>query len=338
MKITFQSFILILLVAFFNSCEKDDIIDRNYPRINTLEVNDIDGDGAVFNAEIIYNGSDPITEYGFIWDLHKPLLGSSERVSMKGNPTSHNFNAKIRSTLKLHESYNVRAYIKTKDFTVLGNIINFESQGSSGAEIHSFSPRAAFFNDTISIRGKYFSYVKSRNRVFFGNQRAKIVSASDTLLKVLAPVNPVSKQVGIRVIVARNTTISVKYFTYFIPKMLNFFPKEGAHGDIITIKGENLGDKMEVYEVKFGGWSAEIVSVNNNEIKVKVPDELFYNQVKIQVDTEWSHFFFDATFKLLTPESTSLWLEGISNAMSWNNRPSGDMAFDNKTYMFDGVI
>jgi hypothetical protein len=53
--------------------------------------------------------------------------------------------------------------------------------------ISDFYPKKANAGDTLTIKGNYFSLLTSKNYVYFGPVKAKIVSASINLLKVIVP-------------------------------------------------------------------------------------------------------------------------------------------------------
>ena len=65
---TFRSSLLSAVIAcmsaltfFLGGCEEDERVPRDYPRVRTLEVTNITGEGALFSAEVYDAGNVEIT-------------------------------------------------------------------------------------------------------------------------------------------------------------------------------------------------------------------------------------------------------------------------------------
>ena len=80
-KITTLSLLLFVLLAY--SCVKEKITPRDYPRVHTLEVTNINESGATFNADIFYNEGHTIVDHGFIWNIVKSTsMSGSNMISL----------------------------------------------------------------------------------------------------------------------------------------------------------------------------------------------------------------------------------------------------------------
>jgi hypothetical protein len=93
----------------------------------------------------------------------------------------------VTSTLASGVVYNVKAFVVVDGITVYGKSVQFTSQGSSGPAQLDFSPKTAWVYDTVLITGKGFSVTDEGNVVKFGELKAKVIQASENLLKVTVP-------------------------------------------------------------------------------------------------------------------------------------------------------
>ncbi|TCO08408.1 hypothetical protein [Natronoflexus pectinivorans] len=141
-------FVLILCVT----CQKEIIESQDYPRIRTLKVSRITADGATFNAEILSKGTNPIIEYGFLWDIEPNLdYHSSEKVSFYDPIGKGSFSYRSEPSLTKDQEYFVQSFAITDDFIVYGNTVQFVSSGSMSPEIKAFYPGIAsyaYFGDS----------------------------------------------------------------------------------------------------------------------------------------------------------------------------------------------
>ncbi len=175
------SLALLLLVA---GCE-DEPVQRDYPRVKTHEITGITSEGAIFEAEVTETGNGVISEHGFVWALSNPGLESDNKVFLGPLGGAGQFTAEIRSTLSEGITYRVTAFVRSGDYTVYGNTVEFKSLGSLGPVITGFSPGRALCGDTIRITGRNFSWVKAFNIVRFNAVTAAICEpVTDTVLLV----------------------------------------------------------------------------------------------------------------------------------------------------------
>jgi hypothetical protein len=99
-KLTFFLFIILI------SCQKDEEVIREFPRLLTLEVSDINSEGAVFSGELISMGSSPIIEYGFVWGPYEdPTIKYSEIISSNNPPSENYYSMNVEHALKQGETY-----------------------------------------------------------------------------------------------------------------------------------------------------------------------------------------------------------------------------------------
>lgn len=129
----------------------------------------------------------------------------------------------------------------------------------------------------ITITGTNFGDYKEAAHIYFNGALIKstdIISYSNNQIVVKVPANASSGPIKIQV---WNHEVTVDGFT-FIPGAVisSLSPSSGIGGDIVTISGKNFGTDPSKITVLFGGTpsplSAEIVSVADDKITVKVPN------------------------------------------------------------------
>ncbi|GFH86338.1 MULTISPECIES: IPT/TIG domain-containing protein [Bacteroidaceae] len=85
----------------------------------------------------------------------------------------------------------------------------------------------------------------------------------------------------------RNVKVDVIQSGIILPiRLTGFEPQNGGKGDIVTLKGENLGDIAANLRVFFGTTVAEILSASDTELQVKVPKITNSETCKISVELD----------------------------------------------------
>ena len=302
MKSTLKIALIAISIITFQNCNNKEVVTREFPRLNTLEVTNISGNGALFNAEILYRSDFEILSYGFTWSVSEgPNLLRSDRVIFSDNLSANHFSAEISTTLKEDLVYHVKPFIQTSDYTVYGQEVTFTSLGSNAPQILSFTPLTATWGDTLLITGKNFSYRTGMNEVYLGDIKANVFQTSDTLLAVKIPSVLNTSEVSIRVSVYGNSSISENLFSYLIPRIDEITPLRGTFKDTITINGANFSRFFEQNVVLIAGRETEIVSLKTNQIRVLIPGELTSAENSIQVFSVGYTLNYDLSFKLNAP-------------------------------------
>jgi N-acetylneuraminic acid mutarotase len=303
----FYRFLWVLsLVIFTTACDKEEITQRDYPRLTTLEVTEIEGKGVRFHAQIKYRGEFEILKYGFVWSTSEaPELNNSEKVIFAQNIEANEFFAEISTTLEEGVLYYVRSFIVTEDYTVYGKEVEFVSLGSNGPNVVSFSPLSASWGDTIKVSGNGFSFVAKNNIVRLGEVDARLVEATDSLLYIIVPPVENLNSVTLSVSIHGNISYAEKKFTYLIPSLNKIYPLTGIFNDTITINGSDFCSLEKYNFVQFDGNEAEIVSVSKTHIKVLVPPKLNVKEGLIRVVSGGDTLSFKDQFQLLPPLITS---------------------------------
>ena len=122
------------LLGSLIGCDKEDVKSRDYPRLRTLPATNFTINGAQLNAKIFQKGDYEIISYGFAWGTHmNPTIENADGVVYSQNISSNKFSAEINSILAYYSNYGeknyiiyqVRAFIKTANYTVYGTEIEF---------------------------------------------------------------------------------------------------------------------------------------------------------------------------------------------------------------------
>ncbi|WP_456462107.1 IPT/TIG domain-containing protein [Reichenbachiella sp.] len=283
MKVLIRNISFIFLLAFLIKCEENEVTSREYPRLSTLAVTEINEEGAKFNAKFILRGDFEVIRYGFVWGNEvNPTLESNNRMIISENTQSDNFSAAVKTTLVPETSYFVRAFVETNDYVVYGENVSFESLGSGAPDISGLHPLSLFYNDTLVINGQGFSYLADENEVKLGELVVDVQSYTDTLLKVVVPESITSTDFTVKVSVKGNINEFPDTVSITLPLISNISPTSAYYGDEIEISGKYFNKISEFNTVLFNYSEATIVSATNDKIRVTVPEGI-RNPIEITV-------------------------------------------------------
>lgn len=203
--------------------------------------------------------------------------------------------------------------------------------------LSSFSPAAGRPGYQITINGSNFGDVKKAVTVYFNGVAAtqdEIISVSDKQIVVTVPKTASSGKITVKV--WQFTKEVPGDFTY-IPRgeIINISPEFGLEGSLVTILGKNFGSVTSDIKVTFGGVNAEVISVSDTKIEVKVPLGGVTGSIKVYVGLqEIEGIYFLVGEEKLTGSV-------IGTPGSWNNNPATTVAaaFDgNITTFVDGAV
>ncbi len=177
---------IISAITLLSACQKMDN-PYDFPLLDTHEVKDISNTGALFSADFLKADDFEVIEYGFVWAESMEPTKEDSYVKILGEPADNQFNIFVDFDLTKNKNYRVRSYAKTFKNTVYGPSTDFLSLGCLPPQISGFAPETCDIGDQFTISGIRFSNVVLNNTVTIGNKVCKVVEASDTLLKVVAP-------------------------------------------------------------------------------------------------------------------------------------------------------
>ena len=274
------------------SCSKE---EYEYPVVYTGEEFDMTEERIILNAHFTRMGNEEIIDYGFQinrWDHWTRIKNSSPFISLKSIPIEDlSFSLTLYSGMVPNRSYDLRAYASTTKGTSYGNTIRVHNIVDNPVQLNYFEPSMAHQGDTLSLFGSFFnpyiSYDSFRHKgdeniVRFNNKKAKVVFASDGLLKVIVPVNLTETLSTISVEVRHTTSSFNDQFSLPQFRITDFEPKEGVMNQEVTLYcNTDLSGLTPV--VRVGNKKAIITSQNNNQIKILIPGTLTHGHYSISL-------------------------------------------------------
>ena len=132
MAIKKNSFILIVFITIFYSCNKDDLIWdlKKFATISTISATNISNTSVTINGEVKYDGGSTVIQRGVCWSTNQnPTI--ADNITSNGSG-SGSFTSYITS-LNANTTYYSRAYATNGVGTAYGNQINFTTTNISGS-------------------------------------------------------------------------------------------------------------------------------------------------------------------------------------------------------------
>lgn len=340
---TFHGLLLLPVIACLSAlsllltgCE-DEPVQREYPRVRTLEVSNISPEGATFEGEVYDQGDAPISEHGFAWALNPSSIEYSNKVFLSGVDSSPRFTFNIISTLIKDKRYYVAAFVKSGEYTVYGNVVEFDSQGSHGPEITGFSPERVICGDTIIIRGRYFSMANGQNNVLFNKVTATVCDpVSDTLLHVVVPFTVSATENFLTVeVTGKSTTYTQKTLIIDRPEIESISPAQARWGDTISMSFRYLRKSDNIRFFMSKTQMVLVEAYDGKTTRAIVPYEADYSPMDVSFSANDTWFTYSGIFTLLPPLISSIspveasWSDTITLYGVFNtNQASARVLFD----------
>jgi IPT/TIG domain. len=315
--------ILFAVVCILSSCKDAEIQSKEYPLIVTKEVSDINTGGATLDAEILVQGTAPITDFGFI-------LSDGTSTLKLSTFNSNKFKTRILTDLKPKVNYVCKAYLTTAQKLVYGNAVGFISLGSTPPLISDFNPKTGFDGDTVKLRGKYFSSFAANNRIYVNNIAAQIIASTDSSIVFITPFQPF---IGAADITLETNTIKVtstQKFTLVGPQINSISSLSETSGKVVAITGTNLIHNGSNITINFGQYNAEILNMTNNRIDVVVPIPYLnlladnYTTIKLtnglKTLTYSSDFIIKKSWKSKSPPLLFNWPTSYQSGFTYNGK------------------
>ncbi|GAB5554080.1 MAG: hypothetical protein Sapg2KO_36710 [Saprospiraceae bacterium] len=266
-------YLIPIFCLFLATCEKKELAPRPFPRLKTLEVSNITDSTAFLSAEILLRGDYEVLEYGFVWSFsNQPEIDQDISITETAPLVEDEFSFQLSNNWSFNQTYYLRAYLKTADFTVYGTEVNFRiSREIVRTEITDFYPKEGSWGDTIYIEGANFSQDTTENLAFLERLKLIPLTASDSLLSFQIP--PVLNEDGqsprLRLRVRGQAfSFTSSDFIYKSISIQSFVPEEVTFGDTLRIKVRNCNPHYT--EVMVDGELVEPLSISASEIVVIV--------------------------------------------------------------------
>lgn len=290
-------FLIIGIVSsFLYSCEKDEK-DPGVSMISAVAVSASSGKAV---GKVDQTGDYKIIDHGFVYSVSSSLsnieysnIDPSNKVSLGSIIKSDTFAAILPLDNDYYYSsgykYNVWAYITNEKGTVYSSkSVSFTPKQLL---LQSVSPSVGKVGDTITITGTNFDNSISNIEVkFYYNYEsnyalARVVSASETALKVIVPnITETSSyysstQFSIKVKMGENEkTLSNSFSLMSVPT--GFSPKQGSFNTYITITGTQM---QNISSVILGSETVYVSGSSSNSLTFYVPSGFKQKKSKIYI-------------------------------------------------------
>ena len=139
--------------------------------------------------------------------------------------------------------------------------------------VESISKEWGFVGDLITFTGTELGTKADDIKMIFGDAKvnAPVTEWSETSFTVQIPVGATSGKIGL-IVYTQNVNTPVNEFTIRQHATLaSLTPAVAYKGSEVTIKGTSFGTTTEGVKVLVGGVEAEVLSCNEEEIKIRIP-------------------------------------------------------------------
>ena len=148
--------------------------------------------------------------------------------------------------------------------------------------VQALSPARSQAGAQISIKGEGFSSLNAPPQVFFGEEEAAVISASDTLLVVEVPLE--GSGVGAVRVLVDGMESEGPNFSYM--NIYELRPLTGGAGTRIRIIGEGFGEALEENQVSINGKAALVESASAEELVVIAPEGVESGDLNVNIGGE----------------------------------------------------
>jgi IPT/TIG domain len=293
-----KKLVALSIIISFASCTEEEVTSREFTRVKTSGVTDINETGATFQA-IVASSPVPVTDHGFLWhDQTSPLFENADRISLGPVSQIGPYQALCERGLSKGKKYYVRGYAVSDNNIVYGNVIEFTSRGSKPPSLSDFNPKVASWGDTIIVSGENFSVSSTKNVVKFDASTAIFIDASSNFIRVKVPYDIQNELTSISIVesgTGHTSTLSTD-FRLLSPIITSVTPSSAPTETTVVIEGKYLGStKKWVY---FNAEQATIINTTQSSITCKVPPGLPSGLVTLKVITGNDNLFTSTSFEI----------------------------------------
>lgn len=269
----FPPIIIFIIGALILTCKKDEMVSRDYPRVTTIEVSDIDSTGALFSGEVFAFGSEEIIDHGFVWGEYSPSFPNTEYVSLGKLSDKKKFSIRVDHALASNKKYIVKAYARTLRFTVYGKEINFVSLGSNAPAIIDFWPDSLRFGEQLYVKGRNLSKLQYGNIVIIENTKTNGLLLNDSIISCVVPSEIDTIQAKIGISVSGNSSYHSKRLRLIAPEIYRVSRNHGLWGDTVTVYGKGFSFS-QYNRIRFNNGIIPFLSYNDSVLKIRVPNDV----------------------------------------------------------------
>jgi hypothetical protein len=217
----------------------------------------------------------------------------------------------INTGLQKNTKYYCTTYSMASSSQALTNYnsVFFNSTGSKKPVVSSVTPLKADIGDTITIKGKYFSYPMS---VKFASVYATTIVLSDSVMKCTVPASIDQPSPLITIPYGDQLDTATSKFSLNTPVISNF-TKIATFRDTVVISGDHFGYQNSLNQVSFDGAIATIVSSTRKQLKVIVPDNIAKSFTIVNLKAQLQTVLSTTQFQIRPPVFTYVTPSGNVN-------------------------
>jgi len=154
-----------------------------------------------------------------------------------------------------------------------------------GTSVASFEPAFGPPRTRVTITGTGFDRRRGRVRVYLGEQRARVLRASETELEVEVPRrNAASGRWLVDVRGGGRAYSEGTFDVRYAPVIRAMDPQFGAPGTRVTITGEHFGDDVREVNVTLGEHAMRVREVADERLVVEIPEGASSGPVAVTVN------------------------------------------------------
>ncbi|MGB5648181.1 MAG: IPT/TIG domain-containing protein [Muriicola sp.] len=201
--------------------------------------------------------------------------------------TDRSMNNPNESEAVIESVSNTEVVVVVPEQTMTGNV-RMEVDGTqlAGPEftlleltLTDYFPKSGTVGTEVTLTGNTFGTDPTKIQVLFSGIEATIQSLTDIEIKVLVPEGATTGDLNI---ITEDEGLGVPFTV--LPGIASISPESGIKESEVTINGNSFGTNIASVEVYFNGKEAEVLSVNDTQINVKVPVKAFTGLVKVIIN------------------------------------------------------
>ena len=293
-----KKIVALSIMILFGSCTEEEVTSREFARVKTSAVTDINGTGATFQA-IVATAPVAVSDHGFLWhDQTSPLFENADRISLGPVSQLGPYEALCERGLSKGKKYYVRGYAVSENSIVYGNVVEFTSMGSKPPVLLDFNPKVASWGDTIILSGQNFSVSSTKNVVKFDASTAIFIAATSDFIRVKVPYDIQNEFTSISIVESGtgHTSTLPTDFRLLAPIITSITPSSAATETTVVIEGKFFGSTKK--RVFFNAAAATITNTTLSSITCKVPPGLLPGLVTVKVITGNDNLFATTSFEI----------------------------------------
>lgn len=149
--------------------------------------------------------------------------------------------------------------------------------------IDAVSPARAAPGGELTIRGRGFSTVAEKNRVYLANVKLQVKTAAERELVVVLPAKVASGELLVDVEGGGRVASREPVLVQLPPRLASFTPRTGAPGSVVTLRGTSFGTDVAAIEAKLGELPLTVRAARGTVLEVEVPASAKSDRFSVRV-------------------------------------------------------